>query len=248
MAVAAGSPCPRSCGSGGSGGPRQRCGGGSGSGCSCRPTTWCSARSAGEVRARCGGRACPCGGDVRRARLRGCTWSVLAQLRDIESYADTELLRREGQLRSSLARRAAAAECGGPVPCRHPRRRRHRPGRRCRGHVGVAPRRRAHADGGSSLRVLGTAGYDTAMRAGSSTSAGTPRCPVSASPADRAVDLPQQRGAGAGSVPRDRARCSACGSDAHVGRAADPRQRRADRHPGGLGPKPRLVPGRGGRS
>ena len=33
----------------------------------------------------------------------GLTWAVLTQLRDVESYADTELLRREGQLRGSLA-------------------------------------------------------------------------------------------------------------------------------------------------
>ena len=41
----------------------------------------------------------------------GCTWSVLAQLRDVESYADTELLRREGQLRSSLARTGQLLRC-----------------------------------------------------------------------------------------------------------------------------------------
>ncbi len=96
----------------------------------------------------------------------GCTWAVLAQLRDVESYADTELLRREGQLRGSLARTAQLLRCAEDLS------RAVTPDEvatvLCADAVALSEVPHAvvlSADGGSSLRVLGTAGYDATMRA-----------------------------------------------------------------------------------
>src|SRR3954451_19952948 len=93
----------------------------------------------------------------------GCTWSVLAQLRDVESYADAELLRREGQLRRSLTLTGQLLRCAEdlsravapdevaawlwPAPAPPPRRGPRRALRRRRRHVGGAARRRPQRRG-----------------------------------------------------------------------------------------------------
>jgi hypothetical protein len=96
----------------------------------------------------------------------GCTWSVLGQLRDVELYSDTELLRREGQLRSSLGltrwllrcaddlARAVTPDEVATVLCAD----------------AVALSGVPHAallvtHGAAHLQLLGTAGYDASMRA-----------------------------------------------------------------------------------
>jgi GAF domain-containing protein len=96
----------------------------------------------------------------------GSACAVLAQLRDVESYADAELLRREGQLRGSLALTGQLLRCAEDLA------RAVTPDEvatvLCADAVAMAGVPHAvvlSADGASSLRVLGTAGYDATMRA-----------------------------------------------------------------------------------
>lgn len=96
----------------------------------------------------------------------GCTWSVLGQLRDVEFYSDTELLRREAQLHSSLGLTRRLLRCAEDLA------RAVTPDEvatvLCADAVALSgvphaallvTHRSAH------LQLLGTAGYDASMRA-----------------------------------------------------------------------------------
>ena len=109
----------------------------------------------------------------------GCTWSVLAQLRDVESYSDRELLRRETQLRGSLAltrrllrcaadlARAVTPEEVASVLCAD-----------AVAMTGVPYAATLAVGSGGALQLLGTAGTTPRCAPGWSTWAGTHRCPA----------------------------------------------------------------------
>ena len=96
----------------------------------------------------------------------GCTWSVLGQLRDVESYSDTELLRREAQLRNSLGLTRRLLRCAEDLA------RAVTPDEvatvLCTDAVALSGVPRAAllvTHGTASLRLLGTAGSSPSMRA-----------------------------------------------------------------------------------
>ena len=164
----------------------------------------------------------------------GCTWSVLAQLRDVESYSDRELLRRETQLRGSLAltrrllrcaadlARAVTPEEVASVLCAD-----------AVAMTGVPYAATLAVGSGGALQLLGTAGYDAAMRARVEHLGWDAPLPGPRAALTGAEFFLSSKDEVRGPVPRDRH--PAHGRGGGGGHAADPGPGGGDRRAAGVG-------------